>query len=238
MRVPAFKNTKIPREDTPEKERKERKWERGEGKKKAKFWAVRRRAFRWRAVRRKGGPAGGLVPWEGGPARGRSRGEWSAPHELDFHPRKSGPHTPHTHTQSVAILAQVGDNHAGFPRLGFSVIAPSLKGEHFSVLLSVVCQSWFGMAFSTGHSLTGVFQQAPSSLDGHSNSAALSSILGRDSFAALFSVSENISFLTTSLCREIRCRCSGVRSLDHDDLLELLSFCHFAVEVSVGCAQV
>ena len=42
----------------------------------------------------------------------------------------------------------------------------------------------------------------------------------------------------TSLCREIRFRCSGVRSLDHVDLLELLSFCHFAVEVSVGCAQV
>ena len=36
----------------------------------------------------------------------------------------------------------------------------------------------------------------PSSLDGHSNSAGLSSIIGRDSFAALFSVSENISFLT------------------------------------------
>ena len=102
------------------------------------------------------------------------------------------PQPPH----SVAILAQVGDNHAGFPRLGFSVIATSLKGEHFSVLLSVVCQSWFGMAFSTGNSLTGVFQQAPSSLEGHNNSAELSSILGRDSFAALFLVSENTSFLT------------------------------------------
>ena len=44
--------------------------------------------------------------------------------------------------------------------------------------------------------LTGVFQQAPSSLDGHTNSAELSSILGWDSFAALFSVSENTSFLT------------------------------------------
>ena len=96
----------------------------------------------------------------------------------------------------AAILAQVGDNHAGFPRLGFSVIATSLKGEHFSVLLSAVCQSWFGMVFSTCFALTGVLQQAPSSLDGHSNSAGLSSIIGRDSFAALFSVSENFSFLT------------------------------------------
>ena len=39
-------------------------------------------------------------------------------------------------------------------------------------------------------------QQAPLSLDGHNNSAELSSILGRDSFAALFSVSENTSFFT------------------------------------------
>ena len=52
------------------------------------------------------------------------------------------------------------------------------------------------MAFSTGNSLTGVFQQAPSSLDGHNNSAELSSIFGRDSFAALFSVNETTSFLT------------------------------------------
>ena len=36
----------------------------------------------------------------------------------------------------------------------------------------------------------------PSSLDGHSNSAGLSSIIGSDSFAALFSVGENFSFLT------------------------------------------
>ena len=64
------------------------------------------------------------------------------------------------------------------------------------MLLSGVCQSWFGMAFSNNNSLTGVFQQAPSSLDGHNNSAELSSILGRNSFAALFSVSENTSFFT------------------------------------------
>ena len=64
------------------------------------------------------------------------------------------------------------------------------------MLLSGVCQSWFGMAFSNSNSLTGVFQQALSSLDGHNNSAELSSILGRDSFAALFSVSENTSFFT------------------------------------------
>ena len=64
------------------------------------------------------------------------------------------------------------------------------------MLLSAVCQSWFGMVFSTCFALTGVLQQAPSSLDGHSNSAGLSSIIGRDSFAALFLVSENFSFLT------------------------------------------
>ena len=52
------------------------------------------------------------------------------------------------------------------------------------------------MAFFTGNSLTGVFPQARSSLDGHNNSAELSSILGRDTFAALFSVSENTSFFT------------------------------------------
>ena len=52
---------------------------------------------------------------------------------------------------------------------------------------------------------------------GHNNSAELSSIQGRDSFAALFSVSENTSFYT---------RLSVVQSL-----------CHIGVEVAVGCAQ-
>ena len=47
-RVPAFKNTKIQREDT-QRDRKKTKWGR-ERKKKAKCWAVRRRGVRRRVV--------------------------------------------------------------------------------------------------------------------------------------------------------------------------------------------
>ena len=63
LRVPVFKNTtKIQRRGpTREGEKNENCGGRGK-KKRAKFWAVRRRAVRRRAVRRRGGPA------EGGPA--------------------------------------------------------------------------------------------------------------------------------------------------------------------------
>ena len=65
LRVPVFKNiTKIQRKRPKERE-KRMKTVAGEGKKRAKFWAVRRRAVRWR----EGGPAEG-GPAEGGPAEG------------------------------------------------------------------------------------------------------------------------------------------------------------------------
>ena len=91
LRVPAFNHTtKIQKRRPPERE-KERKWRR-EREKRAKFWAVQRRAVRRRAV-----------PREGGPARGRSCGravrttQTTPPHTIwIFTPRKSGPHTTHT----------------------------------------------------------------------------------------------------------------------------------------------
>ena len=102
------------------------------------------------------------------------------------------------------------------------------------MLLSGVCQSWFGMAFSNNNSLTGVFQQAPSSLDGHNNSAELSSIRV---LRLRFSVTEKHFLLHTSFGRETRNRCTGDRSLEHDCLLQPQSLCHFAVEDADGCAQ-
>ena len=86
----------------PREREKERKWRAGEGKKRAKFWAVRRRAVRRRAVwRTRSGER--AVPREGGPREGGPHNpNHATPHEWIF-TRKSGPHThtthtPHTHT--------------------------------------------------------------------------------------------------------------------------------------------
>ena len=89
LRVPVFKNTtKIQRKGPTREGERNEKTVAGEGKKRAKFWAVRRRvvrrravrrrAVRWRAVRRRGvqqrgGPAEGRVRRRGGPGEGEGR---------------------------------------------------------------------------------------------------------------------------------------------------------------------
>ena len=68
LSFPAFKNTKIPREDL-QREEKRTNYEAGEGKRRAKFWAVQGKGGPW-----EGWSVGRGGPWKGGPGEGRSRG--------------------------------------------------------------------------------------------------------------------------------------------------------------------